>query len=288
MNFDVEPILICQIPFQDCVRHYYLSKKDVKYKQLLRKSNKRTRSTKNLPKSNESQSLLDLMTTGVTTRLQRKSRNTPTTRTTATSSAAASAADSQTTTSSSTARSSVSSSAPLPTVTVTVNSNLQSQEVVKEEVDPLCIRSMSETNSSSPAPAARRTSSNGNQSNEATTFSAATKIKTDPDGDVVMKTEPEGNWYPPNGLNVKHEIKAEEIKQEEKSSGAEEATVKEEGGDKKVEIKKENDDKENEDSKLRVGEKRQLDFNVRHFSVKNKNSSVMEINDDDWNDVEAR
>jgi hypothetical protein len=240
--------------FQDCVRHYYLSKKDVKYKQLLRKSNKRTRSTKNLPKSNESQSLLDLMTTGVTTRLQRKSRNTTTTRTTATSSAAASAAESQTT--NSTARASAASSAPLPTVTVTVNSNLQSQEVVKEEVDPLCIRSMSETNSSSPAPAARRASSNGNQSNEATSFANATKIKSDPDGDVVMKTEPEGNnWYPPNGLNVKHEFKPEEIKQEEKSSGADDAAVKEESGDKKVEIKKENDDKENEDGKSKVGEK---------------------------------
>jgi hypothetical protein len=184
------------------------------------------------------------MTSGVTTRLQRKSRNTS--RSSTTSSAAASAADTQTTTSNSisTARSSVSSSVPLPTVTVTVNSNLQNHEVVKDEVDPLCINSMSETNSSSPAPAPRRTS------NEATTFAAAPKIKTDPDGDVVMKTEPEGNsWYPPNGLNVKHEIKTEEIKQEEKTD---EAGVKDESGvEKKVEIKKEGDDKENEDGKLR-------------------------------------
>lgn len=186
------------------------------------------------------------MTTGVTTRLQRKSRNTSRS---STSSAAASAADSH-----STARISASSSVPLPTVTVTVNSNLQSQEVVKEEVDPLCIRSMSETNSSSPAPVARRTSSNGNHSNEATTF---TKIKSDPDGDVAMKTEPEGNnWYPPNGLNVKHEIKTEEIKQEEKASSADDSSLKDDSGDKKVEIKKENEDKENEDGKLKADKSR--------------------------------
>lgn len=129
---------------------------------------------------------------------------------------------------------------------------------MKDEVDPLCIRSMSETNSSSPAPAARRTSSNGNQSNEATTFACATKIKTDPDGDVVMKTEPEGNsWYPPNGINVKHEVKTEEIKQEEK---AEEATPKDESGEKKLEIKKEGDDKENEDGKLETSTKYQQKF----------------------------
>lgn len=216
---------------------------------LLRKSNKRTRSTKNMPKSNESQSLLDLMTSGVTTRLQRKSRNTSRSSTTS-SSAAASAADNQTT--NSTARSSVASSVPLPTVTVTVNSSLQSQEVAKEEVDPLCIRSMSENASSSPAPSARRASSSGNQSNEATTFPA--KIKVDPDGDVIMKTEAEGNnWasYPINGLNVKHEIKTEVIAQDEKLSSDEASMrdINQNKDDKAVEIKKESEDKENEDGK---------------------------------------
>jgi hypothetical protein len=196
------------------------------------------------------------MTTGVTTRLQRKSRNTG--RSTTSQSATASASESQSSASNSinTARSSVTSTAPLPTVTVTVNSNLQSQEVVKDEVDPLCIRSMSETASSSPAPGsnARRASSAGNQSNEATAFSS-TKIKVDPDGDVVMKTEVEGNnWssYPINGLNVKHEIKTEEIKQEDKSS-SEETSSKDDKNpnkdDKKLEVKKESDDKENEDGK---------------------------------------
>lgn len=192
------------------------------------------------------------MTTGVTTRLQRKSRNTS--RSSATSSsAAASAAESQTTTSNSistTARMSVTSSVPLPTVTVTVNSSLQGQETAKDEVDPLCIRSMSETASSSPAPSgsARRASSTGNQSIEPNTFSSA-KIKTDPDGDVVMKTEGEGNnWssYPLNGLNMKHEIKEE--KQEEKS-GSDDVSMKDAKDDKKIEIKKESEDKENEDGK---------------------------------------
>lgn len=219
------------------------------------------------------------MTTGVTTRLQRKSRNTS--RSSNATSATASAAESQTTNSNSTStRSSAaaSSSAPLPTVTVTVNSSsTQSQENVKEEIDPLCIRSMSETASPSPVSnlnsksTTRRASSNGNlqsQQTVETTSSTTTtitttistssflpaKIKTEPDGDVVMKTESDSNnWstYPPNGL--KHEvIKTEEIKTEGKTVDdivkKEETNVKEE---KKIEIKKEpNDDKENDEGKL--------------------------------------
>ena len=224
------------------------------------------------------------MTTGVTTRLQRKSRNTS--RSSNATSATASAAESQTTNSNSTStRSSAatSSSAPLPTVTVTVNSSsTQSQENVKEEIDPLCIRSMSETATPSPVSnlnksTTRRASSNGNlqsqqqqpqtvETTSSTTTSTTTtttstssflpanKIKTEPDGDVVMKTESDNNnWstYPPNGL--KHEvIKTEEIKTEGKAVDdivkKEETNVKEE---KKIEIKKEpNDDKENDEGKL--------------------------------------
>lgn len=200
---------------------------------LLRKSNKRTRSTKNLPKSNENQSLLDLMTTGVTTRLQRKSRNTSRS-STHSSSATSTATESQP----------IRSNVPLPTVTVTVKSRDASQEVAKEEEDPL---SMSETATSSPAPIgnARRASSTGNQSNDATSFPA--KIKMDPDGDVVMKTDSEGNtWSPINGLNVKHEFKSAEIKQEEKSSSDDASAKEDSKDDKKIEIKMENEDKEND------------------------------------------
>lgn len=244
------------------------------------------------------------MTTGVTTRLQRKSRNTS--RSSGPSAAAASS-DSHTSTSNSisTARTSISSQAPLPTVTVTVKSSPQSQEVAKaDDVDPLCIRSMSET-ASSPAlsgnanNATRRASSTGNQSNEPSTFASA-KIKVDPDGDVEMKTEPDSNsWsspYPPNGLNVKHEIKTEEIKQEDKS-GSQDATMKDDSNqnkdEKKLEIKKESEDKENEDGKRELRNaphlsRRNHNFPFTQFSVKNKNPSVMEINDDEWNDVEAR
>lgn len=193
------------------------------------------------------------MTTGVTTRLQRKSRTTGRSTTT---SAAASANENQTVTR---------SSAPLPTVTVTVKSNLQNHEMDKEETDPLCIRSMSENASSSPAPAnsIRRASSNGNQSVETSFLS--TKIKTDPDGDVVMKTEDSNSnsWpaptYPPNGL--KHEtIKVEDIKVESgKSDEVVVAIKKEENNqkdEKKVEIKKEPDEKE-----TKVDEGELLNFN---------------------------
>ncbi|KAG7197973.1 hypothetical protein KM043_016205 [Ampulex compressa] len=61
----------------DCVHHYYLTKKAENYKQLLRKSRQRTRSSRNNPNNkvnntNSSIGPIDILTTGVTTRLQRE------------------------------------------------------------------------------------------------------------------------------------------------------------------------------------------------------------------------
>lgn len=225
------------------------------------------------------------MTTGVTTRLQRKSRNTSRVATSLSSStAAASVSESQTTTtaaastsSNSTATRTVSSTAPLPTVTVTVNSSVTSQENAKEEIDPL-----SGTASPSPAPSApnvsntRRSSHNGNQSIE-TSFLPAV-VKTEPDGDIAIKKEPDAgnNWasYPLNG--IKREIKTEEnsgVTQDEKSAVI--GAIKKEDGNMVVDTKQ-NDTKEDT-------QKNDVDDGKVQES-----SSAIEIKDDEWNETEPR
>jgi hypothetical protein len=231
-----------------------------------------------MPKSSENQSLLDLMTTGVTTRLQRKSR---TSRPSTTSSSADNAS------SNSISRpSNAASAAPLPTHTVTLDGNIKSnQDSVKEEIDPL---------SETPAPGGRSTR-RASATTEQQQQQQQVKIKDDPDGDVVMKTDTESNnWsssYPPNG--IKRELKPDEIKQEDKS-GADDVTMKDvsqsKDDGKKIEIKKEGDDKENEDGEKNnlIQSTKNVLIKVNFTSVKNKNSSTMEINDDEWNDVEAR
>jgi hypothetical protein len=172
------------------------------------------------------------MTTGVTTRLQRKSRNTSRPSGSSANASAGNAASSD----NQTARSTPSSSVTMPTVTVTLKNNLQpaSEAAVKDEIDPLSI-----TNTSSPA-------SNNNTD---------VKVKIDPDGDVVMKTETSdssSNWsstYPPNGLNVNLEIKPEDIKQEKSPEGMVKLLTNILTDEKKLEASKESEDKENEDGK---------------------------------------
>lgn len=73
-NFGAIASCIERKSVMDCVQYYYLSKKTENYKQLLRKSRQRTRSSRNNPQktSNAITSVVDSMTTGVTTRLQRE------------------------------------------------------------------------------------------------------------------------------------------------------------------------------------------------------------------------
>ncbi|XP_024867406.1 uncharacterized protein LOC112451782 [Temnothorax curvispinosus] len=110
----------------DCVHHYYLTKKAENYKQLLRKSRQRTRSSRNNPnnKVNNTSSTIgpiDILTTGVTTRLQREQQqktqeNPQNSSTTATS----------TSTTSTTVTSSVSSTTVATTAVTTTTSPLSS------------------------------------------------------------------------------------------------------------------------------------------------------------------
>lgn len=74
-NFGVIAACLDRKSVQDCIRHYYLNKKFENFKQLLRKSrSSRTRSSRNPQKTQQSQTqcIIDSLTTGVTTRLQRE------------------------------------------------------------------------------------------------------------------------------------------------------------------------------------------------------------------------
>ncbi|XP_044763317.1 nuclear receptor corepressor 1 isoform X1 [Coccinella septempunctata] len=73
-NFVVISSYLDRKSVADCVHYYYTSKKTENYKQLLRKSRQRTRASKNTHKVNNAanSSVVDILTTGVTTRLQRE------------------------------------------------------------------------------------------------------------------------------------------------------------------------------------------------------------------------
>lgn len=72
-NFGVISSYLERKSVQDCVQHYYLTKKTENYKQLLRKSRQRTRSRNNPQKVNNAANnfIVGVLSTGVTTRLQR-------------------------------------------------------------------------------------------------------------------------------------------------------------------------------------------------------------------------
>lgn len=75
-NFGVIASYLERKNVQDCVQYYYLSKKTENYKQVLRKSRQKTRSSRNNPQKvnnqNSNTCIFDIISTGVTTRLQRE------------------------------------------------------------------------------------------------------------------------------------------------------------------------------------------------------------------------
>ncbi|KAK2580262.1 hypothetical protein KPH14_012513 [Odynerus spinipes] len=111
----------------DCVHHYYLTKKAENYKQLLRKSRQRTRSSRNNPnnKVNNSSSTIgpiDILTTGVTTRLQREQQQ-KTQENPQNSSAAATTSTTTTSTSTSSISTGTATSSSASTTTTTAQSS---------------------------------------------------------------------------------------------------------------------------------------------------------------------
>ncbi|KAL6257165.1 hypothetical protein P5V15_012096 [Pogonomyrmex californicus] len=134
----------------DCVHHYYLTKKAENYKQLLRKSRQRTRSSRNNPnnKVNNTSSTIgpiDILTTGVTTRLQREQQqktqenpqnssttatSTSTTSTTVTSSVSSTTVATTTVTTTTTPLSSVTSGVSVTTDSVTASTTTTTTSVL--------------------------------------------------------------------------------------------------------------------------------------------------------------
>ncbi|XP_063982207.1 nuclear receptor corepressor 2 isoform X2 [Diachasmimorpha longicaudata] len=184
----------------DCVHHYYLTKKAENYKQLLRKSRQRTRSSRNNPNnkvnnSNSSIGPIDILTTGVTTRLQREQQqktqenpqnnststttsstttttNTPPTTTTITTSASSS---SQSTTSLTTS-SSTASDTGIVTTAASVQSTTASTTTVL-------------TTSTSSAKEAREANKENKENKNDTKESVVKDIKEEPSGDSTTRKD---------------------------------------------------------------------------------------------------
>ncbi|XP_011702384.1 PREDICTED: nuclear receptor corepressor 1, partial [Wasmannia auropunctata] len=148
----------------DCVHHYYLTKKAENYKQLLRKSRQRTRSSRNNPnnKVNNASSTIgpiDILTTGVTTRLQREQQqktqenpqnssatSTSTTSTTVTSSVSSTTVASTTVTTTTTPLSSIASGVSV-TDSVTASTTTTTTSVLNTTATSSSISTTSTTSS---------------------------------------------------------------------------------------------------------------------------------------------
>lgn len=142
---------------QDCVLHYYLTKTAENYKRLLRKSRQRTRSRNNPNnKVNNSSSgigSIDILTTGVTTRLQREQQqktqenpqNSSTTATSSTSTTTVTTATSGILTSTTATTLSVSMTTEATTTSTTATTTLPSAVVTTSVVTSPSISSTKDT-----------------------------------------------------------------------------------------------------------------------------------------------
>ncbi|XP_011313369.1 nuclear receptor corepressor 1 isoform X2 [Fopius arisanus] len=178
----------------DCVHHYYLTKKAENYKQLLRKSRQRTRSSRNNPNnkvnnSNSSIGPIDILTTGVTTRLQREQQqktqenpqNNSTSTTTSSTTTTTNTLTTTTTTSSTPSSSQTSTSVPTSSSSTASDSGIVTTAASVQSTTTSTTNVL--TTSTSSAKEAREANKENKENKNDTKESVVKDLKEEPSGD---------------------------------------------------------------------------------------------------------